>query len=130
MKFAVTSQNFRTITGHAGRARRFLIYSLDDEGEPVEVERLDLPKEHCFHEWHGRDDEPHPVDGVDVMITASSGPGFIQRMARRGIRAATTSETDPVTAVRLFLQDRLPPGEEHDHDHEHHHHDHDHDHAH
>jgi predicted Fe-Mo cluster-binding NifX family protein len=26
MKIAVTSQDFRTVTGHAGRARNFLIY--------------------------------------------------------------------------------------------------------
>ncbi|MEW8693532.1 MAG: nitrogen fixation protein, partial [Candidatus Thiodiazotropha endolucinida] len=26
MKIAVTSQNFRTITQHAGKTRRFLIY--------------------------------------------------------------------------------------------------------
>jgi hypothetical protein len=29
MKIAVTSQNFSTITGHAGRARRFLMYDIN-----------------------------------------------------------------------------------------------------
>lgn len=119
MKIAVTSQNFRTITGHAGKARRFLI--LDAEGG--EVGRLDLPKELCFHEWRGADDEPHPLDGVDALITAGAGQGFRNRLARRGIRVLATSETDPVTAVRLFREDRLPAAapEDHDHEHEHHH---------
>ena len=28
MRIGVTSQNFRTITGHAGKTRRFLIYDV------------------------------------------------------------------------------------------------------
>ncbi len=48
MKVGVTSQNFRTITGHAGKTRRFIIYEADNEGIK-EVERLDLPKEMAMH---------------------------------------------------------------------------------
>jgi uncharacterized protein (DUF302 family)/predicted Fe-Mo cluster-binding NifX family protein len=126
-KIAVTSQNFRTVTGHAGKARRFLI--LDDTGR--ELDRLDLPKEMSFHEWHGADDAPHPLDGVDVLITAGAGQGFRQRLARRGIRVEATGEGDPATAVRLLLAGQLPPprpeeddhheGHEHPHPHTHHH---------
>jgi hypothetical protein len=65
MKIAVTSQNFRTITGHAGKTRRFLVY--EAEGSEVrEIQRLDLPKEQSFHELPG--DAAHPIDGVDVLI--------------------------------------------------------------
>ena len=28
MRIAVTSQNFRTVTGHAGKARRFLVFDV------------------------------------------------------------------------------------------------------
>jgi len=114
MKIAVTSQNFRTVTGHAGKARRFLVYEAD--GETVrEVGRLDLPKEQSFHELHG--DAPHPIDGVDVLVTGGCGENFVARMARRGIRVVATSETDPVTAARLVSTGRsLPPPAPHDHD--------------
>jgi predicted Fe-Mo cluster-binding NifX family protein len=126
MNIAVTSQNFRTITGHAGKARRFLVYQTDANGDPQEIERLDLPKDQCFHEWHGRDDEPHPADIADVIITAGCGGGFAQRMAKRGIRLETTAETDPKQAVRLFLVGQLPPATETEHDHHDHHHEHTH----
>ncbi|HKJ77206.1 MAG TPA: nitrogen fixation protein, partial [Gammaproteobacteria bacterium] len=43
MEIAITSQNFRTVTGHAGKTRRFLVYEAGPGQEPVEVDRLDLP---------------------------------------------------------------------------------------
>lgn len=123
MKIAVSSQNFRTITGHAGKARRFLVYEADANGLPQEVARLDLPKEQCFHEWHGRDEEAHPLDIADVLITLGCGKGFAARMERRGIRLLMTEATDPQQAVSLFLQDKLPlldpEAHAHEHDHEH-----------
>lgn len=127
MHIAITSQNFRTITGHAGKARRFLVYQADANQTPQEVQRLDLPKDQCFHEWHGADNEAHPTDIADVIITAGSGHGFINRLARRGKQVLITSETDPLTAVDLFLKQQLPTlsPEAHDHDH---HHDHEHEH--
>lgn len=113
MKIAVTSQNFRTVTGHAGKTRRFLVYEAD--GTTVtELQRLDLPKEQSFHELQG--EAPHPIDGVDVLVTASCGDHFIGRMARRGIRVVATGETDPVTAARLVSTCQpLPPAAPHEH---------------
>jgi predicted Fe-Mo cluster-binding NifX family protein len=105
MKIAVTSQNFRTITGHAGNTRRFLVF--DEDGN--ELERLDLPKAMSMHEWRGGDDDPHPLDAVAVVITASCGVHFPERLARRGIRVEQTAETDPVKAVRDYLQGCLQP---------------------
>jgi predicted Fe-Mo cluster-binding NifX family protein len=101
MKIAVTSQNFRAVTGHAGRARRFLIYDVLPDAEPVEVERLDLPKELAMHDFHGAG--PHPVDAVDVILSQGFGEGFARRMAKRGIVAAATEQTDPVEAVKTYL---------------------------
>ena len=53
MKIGITSQNFRTITGHAGKTRRFLIYADDGSGKAVEIDRLDLPKEMSMHAFRG-----------------------------------------------------------------------------
>jgi predicted Fe-Mo cluster-binding NifX family protein len=104
MKIAVTSQNFRTVTGHAGRARRFLIYDAEPGAEPVEVARLDLPKELAMHEFHGAGGErPHPTDGVDVILSQGFGDGFARRMAKRGIAVFATDKTDPVEAVKAYL---------------------------
>lgn len=101
MRIAVTSQNFRTVTGHAGRARRFLIYNVQPGAAPVEVGRLDLPKELAMHDWHGSG--AHPLDGVDVLLTEGFGEGFAQRLARRGITVALASNSDPLQAVTAYL---------------------------
>lgn len=74
--------------------------------EPIEVDRLDLPPELAFHEF--RDTGPHPVDCADVLITGSAGPGFIRRLAARGIRVYVTTETDPRRAIRALFEGRCP----------------------
>lgn len=111
MRIAVTSQNFREITGHAGRARRFLIFDVDAAASVSEVERLDLHKELAMHGFD--DHQPHPLDETDVLITAGAGDGFIHRMARRGIRVVTTSEGDPETVVHAYLAGCLKPARPH-----------------
>jgi predicted Fe-Mo cluster-binding NifX family protein len=117
MKIAIASQNRKTVTGHAGMSRRFVVWEAADGGEPVEVERLDLPKEMAFHNFHGQG--PHPLDVADVLIVASCGAGFAGRMAARGIRVVQTAETDPVKAVRDFLAGTLAPPDPNAQDHGH-----------
>jgi hypothetical protein len=117
MKIGVTSQNFRTITGHAGKSRRFLIFGQDEAGKPVVLERLDLPKEMSLHEYHGED---HPIFRVDFLITGGSGSGFIQRLAARDVQVIATSETDPYRAAAgVFSGETLPPAAPHEHQHGH-----------
>ena len=113
MKIGVTSQNFRTITGHAGKTRRFLVYEPDDQGNPVETERLDLPKEMAMHEFQGMH---HPIFDLDVLITGGCGEGFVRRLAQQGVQVIATGETDPLTAVKKVLQGTpLPPPVPHHH---------------
>lgn len=119
MKIAVTSQNFRTVTGHAGKGRRFLVFETDG-GAPREVERIDLPKEMSFHEFHG--DGPHPIDGVELLITGSCGAGFARRLAQRGIAVAITDIQDPLAAIDAVADGRLVPVDPDNM--AHHHHDH------
>lgn len=108
MKVAVTSQNFRTVTNHAGRARRYIIFDVADDGTITEVDRLDLAKDYAFAEFSGNG--PHPVDVADVVISESFGPGFVRRMEARNIIASLTDATEPVDAVRDYLANgqRLP----------------------
>lgn len=123
MRIAVTSQNFRTITGHAGKARRFIVFEIGSDGQVAEKERLDLPPHLAIHACEEHD--PHPLDGSAVLITAGSGEGFVRRMARRGTRVVATSESDPEVAVHAFLAGCLKQAERHDAtgcSHHHHHH--------
>ena len=101
MKIAVTSDDFLTVTGHAGRARRFLIYDISPAGEPSECARLDLSSEQTFHSTGGAG--AHPIDGVAAVLSASFGAHFAELMAARGIKAVATGQNDPLGAVHDFL---------------------------
>jgi predicted Fe-Mo cluster-binding NifX family protein len=119
MRIAVTSQNFKSITGHAGKARRFLVYELDGaDTPPHEVDRLDLPKELSVHEYQG-DDHPLFGLGLQALVTQGAGAGFVQRLARQGIVVHATSEVDPLVAVaRVATGQPLAAALPHDHDHD------------
>ncbi|SFM39313.1 Predicted Fe-Mo cluster-binding protein, NifX family [Ectothiorhodospira mobilis] len=122
MRIAVTSQNFRTITGHAGMTRRFLIYEAGPDGEPVERDRVDLPRDQSLHATLGQGTNHHPLfqSGVNALVTQSAGHKLRQRLDAMGIRVHLTGETDPVAAARaLFAGRPLPEPAPHDHGHGH-----------
>jgi predicted Fe-Mo cluster-binding NifX family protein len=118
-KIAVASQNRKTVTGHAGKCRKFWIYEVEEDA--VETRHLlELPIEQSFHESHSA--APHPLDEVDVLIAGGMGQGLQGRLKQKGIRAVATAETDPDRAVAAWLAGslvELPPGEHDDHDHGH-----------
>ena len=104
MKIAVTSQNQRTITGHAGRCRKFLIYQIAD-GKIFSKDLLELPDELSFHRSSPHD--PHPLDDVAVMITGGMGQGLARRLANKGIMSVITTSMDPDGTVMAYLKGRL-----------------------
>lgn len=124
MKIAVTSQNRKTVTGHAGKCRKFWIYETDG-AEVTGKALLELPMDQSFHESHG---QPHPLDDANALICGGMGQGLADRLKAKGIQGLITTETDPDCAVAAFLAGRLPVGEPesheegHEHHHGHHHH--------
>ncbi len=102
---ALTCQNRREITEHAGQCRNFLVYRVDGEliGEP---QLLELPREGSLHELPP--DAPHALDGVDLLISASMGDGLRRKLAQRGVRTLLTTERNPLHAVQRWVQGRLP----------------------
>lgn len=116
---AVASQNRRTVTGHAGRCRRFKLFDPADGRESGEIE---LPLEAVLHEV---DPLPgHPLAGAATLITSGAGPGLSRRLARCGIAVHLTGTETPEDAVREFLAGvpslALPAHAcEHGHDHSH-----------
>lgn len=104
MKIAVTSQNRKAITEHAGRCRKFWIFEVENE-DIVDRQLLELPREQSFHDSSPHDD--HPLDDVDVLISGGMGQGLARRLEKKGIRSLVTSETDPDTAVSLYLRGAL-----------------------
>jgi predicted Fe-Mo cluster-binding NifX family protein len=116
MRIAITSQNFRTVTGHAGRARRFIVFEADGLSAPREVERIDLDVNMAMHGYDHR--AAHPLDAMDVLITGGAGEGFVRNLAMRGVQVVATPEDDPQLAVAAFFAGRILSASEacnHDH---------------
>jgi predicted Fe-Mo cluster-binding NifX family protein len=106
MIIAVTSQNFRNITGHAGKARRFIIYNANNADEIIEIDRLELPIEMLLHTHN---DSHHPIDVADTLITSDCNKFFVEKMARRKIKVLKTCEKDPLQAILLVINgEELP----------------------
>jgi predicted Fe-Mo cluster-binding NifX family protein len=113
MRIGITSQNFRTITGHAGKTRRFLVYEVDDNGKWSDPSRLDLPRAMSLHEFHGQD---HPLFDLDVLITSGCGENFRQRMQQHDVEVVVTGATDPEETLKRYLDGQaLPPAAPHEH---------------
>jgi len=123
MKIAVTSQNYRTVTGHAGKTRRFLVFDVNTDGEVKETDRLDLDKMMTMHEFRN-DGGSHPLDQMDVLITGSAGAGFVQNLNSRDVQVIVTGETDPIQAMSDFQNDQVKPPAPESCNHDHHDHGH------
>ncbi|MEA5535049.1 nitrogen fixation protein [Crocosphaera sp. XPORK-15E] len=107
MKFALVSQDFQTITGKTGRARKFLVYEGSQETQPTLIEKLEIPDTlPTFHDLHDDDITPHPLDH-SILITGEAGEGLTQRLSRRGITVYITSETDPVIAINGVIKGNI-----------------------
>lgn len=101
MKIAVAcTADYSKVAGHAGRARRWLVFAEEDPPRQVQ-----LSAKQVFHYFEGAD--AHPLDGVDVLIAQSAGEGFLGKMKRRGVDAVTTGETNPAKAASDYLGHRL-----------------------
>jgi len=100
MKIAVTSQNRKAVTEHAGRCRKFWIFTIENN-KITEKELLELSKEQSFHDSSPHD--AHPLDDVDILITGGMGQGLKGRLERKGIIGLVTNESDPQKAVSHYL---------------------------
>ena len=106
MKFAVASEDFQTISGHAGHAARFLVYEAETGKDPVEIARIDLTEDQTVHNFQGG---AHPLDGIEVLIAGSAGGCFVERMQKRGITTVAVRNMAPATAVAAYLMGVIAP---------------------
>ena len=102
MKIAVaTKDDWAQVSGHAGQTRDWLVFDCHPGAPLPEPQRIELTKEQLPH--HFKDVGPHPLQGVEVMITASAGDGYLRHMEKWGAQVMLTGETDPVTALKKIL---------------------------
>ena len=100
LRIAVSSQNRKTVTDHAGRCRKFWVYEVRQNKVHDKTLR-ELTLEQTLHSSPLGDD--HPLDDVHVMITAGMSPFLYQRLQRGGIKGFVTDEADPDKAVQMLL---------------------------
>jgi len=110
MKIAIATKDFATVSSHAGQTRQWLVYDLSahraNQLLPAPL-RVDLEKEQILHVF--ADNAPHPLDGVDIVVAASAGDGFIRHMKKRGAEVLLTGESDPAVAItRILAGEALP----------------------
>jgi len=115
MKIAFPTKDWATITGHAGQARGWLLYDLaaQRQGQPLPAPaRIELTQEQLPHYF--KDDGPHPLDGVELIVAGSAGDGFVRHMKKRGADVLLTGETDPATAIELIIKGETLPDQRFD----------------
>ena len=100
LRIAVSSQNRKTVTDHAGRCRKFWVYEIRKNKVDNKTLR-ELTLEQTLHSAQLGDN--HPLDDVHVMITAGMSPYLFQRLQRGGIKPFVTDESDPDKAVQMLL---------------------------
>lgn len=110
MKIAIATKDYLTVSGHAGQTRHWLLWDLS-EHHPRQLlpapQRLELNREQVLHTFE--DNGPHPLDGVDILVAASAGDGFIRHMKKRGTEVLLTGEEDPTMAIsRIIAGEALP----------------------
>ena len=122
-KVAVSSQNKRTITGHAGKCYHFYIYTIEEDGS-YQKESLKLEKGNSLHDVLHGPVENHPIFEMDILLTQSIGQGAVQKLASKNLRAHNIQEEDPDTAIKKLIEGTLQAYASAPHDHSHHHHHH------
>ncbi len=106
MKIAVSTADGKTVCGHLGKCRSFIIYEVAD-GE-IKSRQLLGTGSMCGH-GEGGNHNVSPLTGCKAVITQGMGQGMLMGLVQGGIQPVITKETDPDRAVAMFLSGELKP---------------------
>ena len=108
MKIAVACEaGGSRVSGHAGQARHWLLFDCRPGEALPAPSSVELTREQLPH--HFRDDGPHPLRGVEILVTQSAGAGFVRHMAAWGAQVLLTGEADPRRALEAILRGEALP---------------------
>ena len=108
MKIAIaTNDNGTKVSGHAGQTRDWLVFDCEPDRPIPEPQHIQLSKEQLPHYF--KDDGPHPLHGVEIIIAASAGDGFVRHMEIWGAKVLLTGEVDPPGALKKILNGEALP---------------------
>ena len=134
MNIAVATNNEKTIAGHVGRCRGFLIYEIEDD----KIKRIELRENTFTNHGSGSHNHGHPdhgqgmghrhgrlVEGLQdcgYLIFKSGGWRMIENLQENNIEPILTDEKFADDAVNKFIKGELETRELEDcNDHGHHH---------
>ena len=125
LKIAVTAQNRKTISSHAGACRNYFIYSINDD-KTFTKELLELEKNQSLRYTFHDDKSENPqnkIFEVNILLTGGIGQGGVRKLADRGVTAFVIKETEPDVAIEKYLNKTLAffEAENHHSKGEHHH---------
>jgi predicted Fe-Mo cluster-binding NifX family protein len=108
MKIAVATQDdWSQVCGHAGKAHHWLMFDCQPGaaiGAPLRIVLSDAQLPHNF-----KDEGAHPLHGVDYVVAASAGDGYIRHMQKWGAQVLLTGELEPLAALRKILAGEALP---------------------
>ena len=108
MKIAIaTNDNWSKVSGHAGKTRDWLVFDCEPGLSIPEPQRIQLSKEQLPHYFE--DDGPHPLHGVEIVVAASAGEGYVRHMEKWGAKVLLTGEVDPFAALKKILNGEALP---------------------
>ena len=96
-----TKDHWSQVGGHVGQARDWLVFDCPPGAPLPEPRRVALTKEQLPHHFQGT--APHPLHGVEIMIAASAGDGYIRHMEKWGAQVVLTGETAPLIALQKII---------------------------
>jgi predicted Fe-Mo cluster-binding NifX family protein len=125
-KIAVTSEDKKSMRGHAGQCKNYTIYTVNDDGQ-YEKEFVELaPNETLKFTFHA-DKSENPTNylfGMDLLLTTHIGLNGVNNLARNGVKALLVKEaasTDEVIEKlingTLEIYEAMPHNHDHNHNH-------------
>ncbi|MBZ9570208.1 dinitrogenase iron-molybdenum cofactor biosynthesis protein [Methanobrevibacter sp. TMH8] len=94
-KVAVASTDNENINEHFGKAKRFLIYKIKDDGsyEFLENRENNPPCNNGKHEGNIMIDSVDLIEDVSILLVSNVGPGAIDLLISKEIKPYVTSFT-------------------------------------
>jgi predicted Fe-Mo cluster-binding NifX family protein len=132
-KVAITVQNKRTISEHAGRCKNYLIYTIENS-EVTQKYLLELTEEETLHNlFHNGNAGASILFDMNIILTRGIGQGAINKLASHNIVCLKVDEKDPEQAIEKLINGTLEAyapisveacgcncGDGHKHNHDHH----------
>lgn len=108
MKIAIaTNDSWSKVSGHAGKVRDWLVFDCAPGKDIPEPQHIRLSEEQLPHYF--KDDGPHPLHGVEIVVAGSAGDGFVRHMQKWGAQVLLTGEAVPLVALKNILNGEALP---------------------